>query len=232
MHDREARFRRWILLLGFVAAFLLLTIAAGGWYVLFRMPRRGDLAANEKPDPALAPPLQPLLAQPAALPQSPAPQQPAPKETPAASKEKPAATEPQKPSKPVAGAAGALADHALEALGGFTAAHLYQTYLNLGLLADAVEGEVYTVAEAKKLLDTVNDLVDTVDRQLTRVSADLKDEDEKTLERTKQLTALLRTQSRELRAYWQTNEKDNATRFHKAREEAWTNLKTLLNIQD
>ena len=104
--------------------------------------------------------------------------------------------------------------------------------MNLGLLADAVEGEVYSVAEAKKLLDTVNDLVDTVDRQLTKVSADLKDEDEKTLERTKQLTALLRTQSRELRAHWQTNEKDNATRFHKAREEAWASLKTLLNIQD
>src|SRR5262245_59745107 len=109
--DCEAQFRRWILLLGFVTAFLLLIIAGGGWYVLFRMPRRADVATNEKPDPVLTPPLRPLLAQPAAPLQSSSPQQPpAPKETPAASKEtKPPAVEPQKPAKPAAGAAGALA---------------------------------------------------------------------------------------------------------------------------
>src|SRR5207249_10145257 len=83
-----------------------------------------------------------------------------------------------------------------EALGGLTATHLYQTYLNIGLLADAVEGEVYSAAEARKLLATVMDLVDAVERQLGKVSADLKDEDEKTLERTRQLTALLRAQAK------------------------------------
>src|SRR5262245_57768816 len=36
----------------------------------------------------------------------------------------------------------------LETLGGLSAAHLYQSYLNIGLLADAVENETYTEAQA------------------------------------------------------------------------------------
>src|SRR5437588_316474 len=84
----------------------------------------------------------------------------------------------------------------LPLLGGLTAAHLYHTYLNLGLLADAVEKEVYTTAQGKKLLDEINGLVDTVERQLAQLPpAVLKPEERKALERVRTITAQLRTQA-------------------------------------
>ncbi len=75
-------------------------------------------------------------------------------------------------------------DRLLSALGGLSAAHLYQTYLNIGMLADGVEGEVYTAEEGLKLLDTVTAMIATVDAQLARLrSANLKAEDQQALDR-------------------------------------------------
>jgi hypothetical protein len=121
----------------------------------------------------------------------------------------------------------------VEVVGTLTAAHLYQTYLNIGLLADATEGEVYTTAEAKKLLDTLNSLLDVVEQKLAQIpESALEPEDRQSLAQTRALAALLRSQSKELRAYWETGEKDHANRFQKAREEAWMGIKDVLGIQD
>jgi len=60
----------------------------------------------------------------------------------------------------------------------------------------------------------------------------LKEDDKKSMEQARQVLLLLRTQTQELQEYWKTNEKERATRFHKAREEAWKNIKTLLNLKE
>jgi hypothetical protein len=119
----------------------------------------------------------------------------------------------------------------IEALGGLTAAQLYQTYLNIGLLADAVEGEVYEKDEARNLLDKVSGLMTEVERQLDRV-AQPTDEAKKYLDQARSVMAKLRSQSRELRSYWDTDEKDHVTKFHQARQDAWTGIKTLLGIEE
>jgi hypothetical protein len=119
------------------------------------------------------------------------------------------------------------------AVGGLTAAHLYQTYLNLGLLADAVENEVYTPDQGKKLLDEINGLMDTAERQLSQVPpAALKPEERKALERVRAVHAQLRAQSKELRAYWDSEDETHAKQFQKSREEAWAGIKDLLRITD
>jgi len=120
-----------------------------------------------------------------------------------------------------------------EALGSLTAAHLYQTHLNLGLLADAVEGEVYAKAEALKMLDTVASLMTAIEEQLERVARQpRKATEKKVVEQARQIMGHLRAQDRELRSHWNTGRKDHVVRFHKAQEEAWTGIKALLNLQD
>jgi hypothetical protein len=117
------------------------------------------------------------------------------------------------------------------AIGGLTASHLYQTHLNLGLLADAVEKDVYTPAQGKKVLDEINTLVDTVEMQLDRVAPTaLKPEERKALERVLAITAQLRTQAKELREYWDSDDEVLAKQFQKARAEAWVGIKELLGI--
>jgi hypothetical protein len=124
-------------------------------------------------------------------------------------------------------------DRLLEALGGLTAAHLYQTYLNIGLLADNTESDVYTIAEAKKLLETLTGLLDTVDRQLAKVAEqELRPEDRKALARCRPLVVLLGTQAAELNAYWDTGDKEHTRKFHQAREEAWAGIRELLGFRE
>lgn len=132
------------------------------------------------------------------------------------------------PGKPTA-----IPEAVVEALGGLTASHLYQTYLNVGLLADSVEGEVYEKDEARKLLDTVSGLMGEVERQLDRIGRQsLKDEEKKAVEQARSVMANLRTQVRELQNYWENGEKDHVTKFHQARKDAWSGIKDLLNIQE
>jgi hypothetical protein len=121
-------------------------------------------------------------------------------------------------------------DPLLEALGSLTGAHLYQSYLNLGLLADAVESEVYTREQARDMLATIGSTMDTVDKQLARIPpSHLGDAEKKHLERVHELLALLKTQTRELKAYWDTEKQEHADRYQKARKEALDGIRTLLD---
>src|SRR5580765_5514195 len=57
-------------------------------------------------------------------------------------------------------------ERVLETLGSLSAAHLYQSYLNIGLLADAVEKEGVGQEQASDMLATVVSLINVVDKQL------------------------------------------------------------------
>src|SRR5262245_54974985 len=77
-----------------------------------------------------------------------------------------------RPAVPVpaknAAAGKSVKERFLEALGGLSAAHVYQSYLNIGLLADGVESEAYSKAEAEQMLATVGNMIDMADRQLDK----------------------------------------------------------------
>jgi len=136
-------------------------------------------------------------------------------------------------SSPAAPAAPAMSETALEVLGALAAAQLYQTHLNIGLLADAVEEGVYKTDDARDMLRTIVGLLSTVEKQFDRLAAEgLKEDDKKSMEEARQVLALLRTQTQELQDYWKTDDKDHAARFHKAREEAWKSIKSLVNPPD
>jgi hypothetical protein len=128
--------------------------------------------------------------------------------------------------------AGTILKEAPPELDRLVGVHLYQSYLNIGVLADATEGDVYTPAEGNKLLDRVTALMDDVDRQLTRLEEAGKLKDSKSLERARRLTTLLRSQAGELRRYWATGREEHAKRYHKARTEAWAGIKELMGIKE
>ena len=128
---------------------------------------------------------------------------------------------PNQPTKPDA----PPAPH-LETVGLLAGVHLYQTHLNIGLLADAAESDVYTTEEANKLLDGVVAMMDTVDMELAGAP------DRDASQKARDVAGLLRTEAAELRAYWDNGDQDHVDRFHKAREQAWAGVKTFLHIED
>lgn len=123
-------------------------------------------------------------------------------------------------------------DAARTTLDATLAAHLYQTYLSLSMLADGAEADAYNDDDRHRLLDTVIGLLDSVDLQMKRIAeSGLKAEGNTSLERCQQLSKVLRSQAGELRAYWRTSEKERATRFQQLREEAWTIIREIVEIE-
>jgi hypothetical protein len=167
--------------------------------------RGGDPSASEKPQ--RDPPLQPdkLTEQP---------------------KDKGA----NKPDRP---ADRAAVDALRTSLGTLTGITFRQAFLNVGLLADGVEGGTYEVADARKTLTTVTTLLDTADRQLEQLpESAFEAEDRKQLAQARGVLRLLRAQARALRAYWANKNEQTAEAFQKARAAAWEAIKELLEIDD
>jgi hypothetical protein len=120
----------------------------------------------------------------------------------------------------------------LQTLGGLSGAHLYQAYLNIGLLADGVESKNYTEAEARKMLETVTAMLDTVDQQLARIKdAGLEPDDQKAIQRIHALSPLLHEQARTLLSYWKNRSKENVDQYHTARETTWRSLSEVLGLK-
>jgi hypothetical protein len=119
----------------------------------------------------------------------------------------------------------------LSALGMLSAAHVYQTYLNIGLLADGVESGAYTRAEAEEMLTTLGGLLNQTDRQLDKIAGSgLSEDDRQSVARVRQLTALLRRQAGALRACWAGGGREQIDRYHQAREATWKNVSAVLGL--
>lgn len=206
---REASLRRWMMIVAGSAVAIVMLTVGLGVYLVIR-------AVQLRPAPAAV----------AARTDNDARPLPRPFEPPLLPRE-------QSPGRPPSAAP------ALEALGALSAAHLYQSYLNIGLLADAAENEVYGDEEARKLLTSIAAWMDSVDGQLRRLDGAAFDAaDQQRLAQVRRLTGLLRAQARALRAYWDAPEgdsvlrKDQEAKFHQARTDAWAGIKELLAIQE
>ncbi len=121
----------------------------------------------------------------------------------------------------------------LETVALLTVGHLYQTYLNIGLLADGVENDVYGKPEAVTMLADVTNTLLMVDRQLARLlDSQLSSDDEEDVQHVRMLSTLLRQQARELKAYWDDPTEEQARRYKKARETAWEGIQPLLEGEE
>jgi hypothetical protein len=127
---------------------------------------------------------------------------------------------------------GAQKEVFLEILGGLSAAHLYQSYLTVGLLADGVENKTYTIEEARKTLKTVTTCMSLVEDKLAKLpDLQLDAQDRESLERLKTATALLRVQSRILDACWAAGRTQPPEQYQQSRKASWTALSKLLGLE-
>jgi hypothetical protein len=139
--------------------------------------------------------------------------------------------QPPSPPDPAAATARKTQERLLETLGCQSALHLYQSYLNIGLIADAVEHENCTPAEGIKMLNTVAGLMDVMDRQLERLSTeDLSADDKGGVQRIRAIASLMRVQLASLQAYWLSGDRKHAERYHETREQARTHLAEVLGL--
>ncbi len=116
----------------------------------------------------------------------------------------------------------------LEAVGVLTAAHCYQTYFSLGLIADGKDKGVYSGKEAYKLLNSVLALVDSVDQKLAGLNRiDLDKEDQESLEQMRVLSSLLRQQGNALAGFWDSGKEEDAARYESVRKDAWAAISRL-----
>jgi len=119
----------------------------------------------------------------------------------------------------------------LETVGALTAAHCYQTYLNIGLIADGRAKGTYSEKDAYRVLDSVLSFLDSVDRKLAALQKlDLDKLDRDSLDQMRALSALLRQQGKELQNFWDSGKDDDAAKYENVRKDSWAALSRLLGI--
>ena len=119
-----------------------------------------------------------------------------------------------------------------ETLGLIASLQLYQTYLNIGLLADAKAEGLYSVEDVAQLLGSAAGPLDKVDKQLEKVAKlKLTKEDSDAIARLRKIAGLLREQSKELAALWGSGKEENGKKYETARQSAWKELAALLELE-
>jgi hypothetical protein len=110
----------------------------------------------------------------------------------------------------------------LETVGVLTAAHCYQTYLNIGLVADGKAKAIYTDDEAYKLLNSILSLLDSVDRKLANLGKiGLDKEDRDSLEQMRDVSDLLYRQAKQLEKFWDSGKDEDAAKYEDVRKDSW-----------
>ena len=118
-----------------------------------------------------------------------------------------------------------------ETVGLLSGLYLYQTYLTIGLLADGKAERVYDEKAARSVLATVVGPLSAVDKQLAAVGKLAQTEpDRQAVERLRATVALLRRQSQELTAFWDTGDPAAGARYEATRQEAWKQISGLLGL--
>jgi len=143
---------------------------------------------------------------------------------------------PAKTAPVLAKAAPATADEThnilIESVGLFGGLQLYNTYLNIGLLADAMSLELYESGDVYQLLGSVILPVERVEIQLDKLKKiKLSDDDQKALAQMKKIASLLKTQGKELEAYWENGFSENAEKYEASRKAAYKELNDLLELE-
>ncbi|MBM3980629.1 MAG: hypothetical protein FJ304_10150 [Planctomycetes bacterium] len=118
-----------------------------------------------------------------------------------------------------------------ETVGLLAGLQLYQSYLNIGLLADARAEGLYEASELTQLLGSVVVPLEKVEKQLEKVAAlKLSKDDAAAIARMKKVTGLLRQQGKSLQAFWDTGVADHGKKYEEARQAAWKELSELLEL--
>jgi hypothetical protein len=143
-----------------------------------------------------------------------------------------AQSKPVAPSLAKASPANETQNILTEAVGLFGGLQLYNTYLNIGLLADAMANDIYEVGDVSQLLGSVILPLERVDMQLEKLKkVPLSTDDRQALAQMSKIVSLLRTQGKELQVYWENGDDESAAKFETARLAAYKELNNLLELE-
>jgi hypothetical protein len=119
----------------------------------------------------------------------------------------------------------------LQTIGTLTAAHYFQTYLNIGFIADGKGRGNYSQEDARKVLQSVLSVVDSVDRQLEVLGKrNLDKGDRESLDQMRAISAQLRQQGQELQTYWASGKDEDAARYEALRQKTYAAISKLMGI--
>jgi len=120
----------------------------------------------------------------------------------------------------------------MELVGLLASTHLYQTYLNIGFIADARSDETLTTAEAEEVLQSVIIPLEKIDTKLDKLAKRLKKKDDlAALDDLRKISALLRREASELKAFWATEKAADGDKYEATRKDAWKRLSKLLMLE-
>jgi len=135
------------------------------------------------------------------------------------------------PKVPAEGGTAAERRQLLETIGALVAAHCYQTYFNIGLLADGRAKGTYNDKDALRVLDSILSILATVEQKLAALDKlALDKEDRASLAQMRELSHLLGRQANDLEALWDNGREEDAARYESTRKDAWAAISKLLGV--
>lgn len=122
---------------------------------------------------------------------------------------------------------------ALETMGVLSALTLYNTYLCIGAVGDAYEGQLYDADKVIDLMDEQEAGISTLSGQLTELlrSGFITSEDDKDyISSIIKTLDLLEDEATSLRAYARGLQPEDAEQFQRSRAAAWKNISEMMGL--
>ena len=121
----------------------------------------------------------------------------------------------------------------LETFGLLGGLQLYQTYLNIGFIADGKAQGVYSESNAKALLGSILIPLDSVSTQLTKSAKVVPaKEDQDALGKLEKITRILQQQGKSLETFWASGKESDGSQFESSRKQAWGEISALLGLNN
>ncbi len=121
----------------------------------------------------------------------------------------------------------------LEAIGALSAAFAFQTFLNIGMLADAHAKGVYDKEKTKPVLGSVMHFIRSTTQHLTAVQkTPLTAEDRKYVSDLIGVCNLLKAQGEALSTHIDSPSETTGPAFEKARQASWAEIRRVLGIKE
>lgn len=116
-------------------------------------------------------------------------------------------------------------------IGTLGSAHVYMTYAYIGVLADGLSKELYTVEQTKTLLGEVVSVSGNIVRNMTRVrDGGLSESDAAAINNMIDIYGLLQTEAQAAIAFAESRTVEDAQAFDEARTTVWPKISELLGL--
>ena len=132
---------------------------------------------------------------------------------------------------PAVRAADDAQDALLRALGGATAAYLYETHQKVGILADARTKKLYDKDTCDKEIGVSINILKVVDKQMADLlDAGIPASEKKTVKSIRTIISKQIKSAEGLKTYWGSKDSDDLDTYQTNRDAAWEELRKLMGL--